>query len=281
MEEVRVIGSILYTDVLNELGFDSEGVPFDTDDVNEQAKKLLLENDAEPEVSISSYLFPEEENLCYMNMDESMVDNGAMLEYDAVDFAINNSESESDVSVDVTLLLDPHEADVRYVLKNVLDTIEKREDEVIREDVDCTIKGLLMKVAKVIKPNTSFRTPDDIATKNRLKYPVLQRGCSHVHKSKNGFRFCEAGTVSEKLRDTVNRVYWEKSFDGRRQWLDSYVTVVDAKRVAMGEKVNNREASLQYFLPTEHGAKVRVCKPMFLSTLGWRSDKTVIGVCKG
>ena len=58
-------------------------------------------------------------------MDESMVDNGAMLENDAVDFEINNSES--DVSADVTLLPDPHEADVRYVLKNVLDTIEERE----------------------------------------------------------------------------------------------------------------------------------------------------------
>ena len=197
------------TDVLNELGFDSEGVPFDTNDVNEEAKKLFLENDAEPEFSISSYLFHEEENLGYMIMDESMVDNGAMLENDAVDFAINNIESESDVSVDVTLLLDPHEGDVRYILKNVLDTIEEREDEVIRKDVDCTIKGLLIKVAKVIKPNTSFRTPDDIATKNRLKYPVLQCGCSHVHKSKNGSGFCGARTVSEKFRATEQGVLGE------------------------------------------------------------------------
>ena len=66
-----------------------------------------------------------------------------------------------------------------------------------------------MKVASVIKPNTSFRTPDDIAMKNRLKYPVLQRGCSHVHKSKNGSRFCEAGTESEKFRDTEQSVLGE------------------------------------------------------------------------
>ena len=58
------------------------------------------------------------------------------------------------------------------------------------------------------------------------------------------------------------------------------MTVVDAKRVATGEMVNNREASLRCFLPTEHGAKVCVCKPMFLSTLGWRSDNTVMEFVK-
>ena len=138
--------------------------------------------------------------------------------------------------------------------------------------IKCVMRCVSLCVARTIKPKTSFRSQEDIITKNLLKYPVLPR-CLHV--SNDCPRFCEASYVDEELRDSINHVYWCEPFDGRRQWLDTYININESKKKSSTERVFNREISLEYFLPVVNGGKHRVCKPLFLATLRLKNDSTI------
>ena len=62
--------------------------------------------------------------------------------------------------------------------------------------------------------------------------------------------------------------------------MDSYATILDTKRLSTGEEERDCGTSLIYSLPLENGTKVPVCKPLFLYTLGLKSDNTIMEFVK-
>ena len=77
-------------------------------------------------------------------------------------------------------------------------------------------------------------------------------------------------------RDTINKQFWGLSFRERRLWLDSYIAVEDVKRRKISNNIYERKHSLKYFLPLGL-EKSHVCKSMFLSTLGLKTDGMITG----
>ena len=72
-------------------------------------------------------------------------------------------------------------------------------------------------------------------------------------------------------RSTINNQFWGLSFRERRLWFDSHILVEDVKRRKVSNNVYERMHSFKYFLPVGLEKK-HVCKSMFLSTLGMKTD---------
>ena len=78
--------------------------------------------------------------------------------------------------------------------------------------------------------------------------------------------------LSSDDRVLINSRFWKLSFTERRQWLAAYIDQVDVKTKTSQQKDSARLSSSEYLLPLKDGKNVIVCKSMFLSTLGLRSD---------
>ena len=65
----------------------------------------------------------------------------------------------------------------------------------------------------------------------------------------------------------------EAFFTERRQWLVAYINQIDVKNKTSQPKDGGRLSSREYLLPLKDGKNVIVCKSMFLSTLGLKSDE--------
>ena len=72
-------------------------------------------------------------------------------------------------------------------------------------------------------------------------------------------------------RAFMNSRFWKLSFMERRQWLVAYINKVDVKKTSQ-QKDGGRLSSREYLLPLKDGKNVIVCRSMFLSTLGVKSD---------
>ena len=104
------------------------------------------------------------------------------------------------------------------------------------------------------------------------------------HKSKNqkgmpkNTLFCHrvrnygAKELSSDDRTLINSRFWKLSFTERRQWLAAYIDQADVKTKTSQQKDSARLSSSEYLLPLKDDKNVIVCKSMFLSTLGLRSD---------
>ena len=135
------------------------------------------------------------------------------------------------------------------------------------KDVTWVVKCLVLEVTKAIKdaemkkPTTAFRSADDVAAKNHIKYKV-QPHCDSFCKA----TFCSK-TFTEDHRYDINLAYWIQTFAERQRWLDTNVFISNTNKT--GDKVRN--VALSYYLPTECDEKVRVCKRMFMATLGMKT----------
>ena len=285
--------NISLSDVLLELGFDEDGNAIEkesfslgrylfpettmcnTDEIDEILDGVEIRNvetdKKEEELEITEHL-PDDELIVHFEIEE--------IHKDAVKPLAKNSSE--DVSNQNEMLqieeihLDTVESNVMEVLSSVLEIIEGEENQYVQQSVKCVLSCVTMRVTKMIKPNTNFRKPADIATKNHIKYPVLPR-CTH---NVIAGRFCEA-SVTEEYRDNINREYWCLSFECRRQWLDTYIDISGC--VKMNVMNGNREVTLKYYMPMRYvrSFRIRVCRDMFLPTLGFRNDNTIQEFVKG
>ena len=85
--------------------------------------------------------------------------------------------------------------------------------------------------------------------------------------------------VDQQTRQDINRAFWARSFSGRRSFLDKHVQSVFARPCSKPNRIrlniNKRKYSLEYSLPTDESERERVCKVMFLHTIGVKTDGLV------
>ena len=75
-------------------------------------------------------------------------------------------------------------------------------------------------------------------------------------------------------RQSIFRDYWSMTFQSQRTFIHKNVHVITKKRRSQTDTMSRRTNTYQYFLPTEEGNCVQVCKLFFLQALGIR-EKTV------
>ena len=105
--------------------------------------------------------------------------------------------------------------------------------------------------------------------KNLQKYAILPRCTDHS----------VCNEVTQKQPYDINLLFWYKSFNERRQWLDSYITISPLKNKKVNRIKDNRNVNLTYYLPIDNGGKLQICETLFLSTLGMKTD-SAITVCQ-
>ena len=142
-----------------------------------------------------------------------------------------------------------------------IEAIDQDEDE----DVMCVMKSMLLSVATNLRPKKQFRSKEDVAMKNLQKYAILPRCTDHS----------VCNEVTQKQRYDINLLFWYKSFDERRQWLDSYITISPLKNKKVNRIKDNRNVTLTYYLPIDNGGKLQICKTLFLSTSGMKTDSAI------
>ena len=93
------------------------------------------------------------------------------------------------------------------------------------------------------------------------------KGCSFFCSRKCSYR------LSKEHRQLINDEYWKMNFTARRVWLDAHIDISSKKRDYTVQKSSFiRKKTLTYKLPNILGSKIQVCKPMFLATLGLKTD---------
>ena len=117
------------------------------------------------------------------------------------------------------------------------------------------------------------RTKTAKIARNLLKYPMLSP--CHVNcrqKCRNQF--------TDKQRDVIHKVYWEKNFGEARQWLPRYI----AEKPTKIQKPQSSTAipkprkftrAYSFPAPNESVETVSVCKVFFLHTLGLKTAARV------
>ena len=82
-------------------------------------------------------------------------------------------------------------------------------------------------------------------------------------------------SIEEKKRETIHEQYWNMNRHEQKMWLASYCRFNSPKRrysVANENETKRRKVTRQLFLPVS-GKEISVCQKMFLSTLGFATDK--------
>ena len=87
---------------------------------------------------------------------------------------------------------------------------------------------------------------------------------------KNAKKKCQS-FINETSKQQINESFWSLSFSERRLWFDSHILITPVKTHSMAENEHNRSNTLHYSLPLGT-SKINVCKVMFMSALGLKSD---------
>ena len=125
----------------------------------------------------------------------------------------------------------------------------------LRESTNVLENGLKKKRA---------RTQVEKSERRAKKYPV-----SSPCKESCGKRSITNFSSDDRA---LNSQFWKLSFTEHLQWLAAYINQVDVKNKTSQQKDGGRLSSREYLLPLKDGKNVIVCKSMFLSTLGLKSD---------
>ena len=195
------------------------------------------------------------------------------LQENETDFEINNNNNNNNSEVKESDSSHLSQEDIDFAITNSevkrfdLDHFSSCNTDTVNIVAGEVAKCLLLEVAEMIKdaemkkPTTAFQSADVVA-KNLIKYKV--QPCFNT--------FCKATfcskTFTEDHRYDINLAYWIQTFAKRQRWLDTNVFISNTNKT--GDKVCN--VALSYYLPTECGEKVRVCKIMFMATLGMKTD---------
>ena len=108
---------------------------------------------------------------------------------------------------------------------------------------------------------------DDARTENPEKHAVL-----NACKCK---RQCFV-KVKEETRSSINKQFWELSYNERRKWLYSQVKQIPKKRCMVeAGKESRRKCTRSYFPRTNISDELSVCKVFFLNTSVYSNDKVL------
>lgn len=97
----------------------------------------------------------------------------------------------------------------------------------------------------------------DIAT-----HPILP-GCNCRLNCANKF--------NDIHREMIYNHFWNTNYEGQQRFFEAYIEEFE-KKVSTSKLNSRRKYTQKYFLPSETGQKEVVCKTMFLSSLGLKSD---------
>ena len=78
--------------------------------------------------------------------------------------------------------------------------------------------------------------------------------------------------VDDDTCSATNQCIWSLSFALRRQWLSSFIVATKVAGRKTDKEGKQRSTFLTYSLPDASGYKNKVCKVMFLRTLGIKTD---------
>ncbi|KAJ8913804.1 hypothetical protein NQ315_002710 [Exocentrus adspersus] len=84
---------------------------------------------------------------------------------------------------------------------------------------------------------------------------------------------------NEAVREEIIKKFWNLNFAGRKLFLEAYIRQNKIKYRSQ-EAINSKKFSLQYLLPlnsNDNESKQQVCKPLFLHTLGLKTDELMQG----
>ena len=101
-----------------------------------------------------------------------------------------------------------------------------------------------------------------------LKHQALLPGCQY------SCRYGCLGNISPAARIKINENFWQGDFTQKRLFLVRFNKSIPCatKTTNLPDELRKRHRSTRFFLPDIEGKKVRVCKTMFLHTLGLSSD---------
>ncbi|KAL5239059.1 hypothetical protein ACI65C_006469 [Semiaphis heraclei] len=89
-------------------------------------------------------------------------------------------------------------------------------------------------------------------------------GCDKENCQKQCYR-----KITEERRFDVNFQYWNMTWKERRVFILSTCQCVDVK-TRKNTELTNRKNALKFYITDDQGIKIQVCKPFFLTTLGFK-----------
>ena len=98
--------------------------------------------------------------------------------------------------------------------------------------------------------------------------------CKHAKK-----RVCN--DISEGTQEYIHSEFWKNDYEACSAWIKSMVKTSEPNQWRKYTKDQvDRNYTHMYFLPNLTNERVPVCQRMFLSALGYTSDKVIISVLK-
>lgn len=160
------------------------------------------------------------------------------------------------------------------VNKSELADFENKTDIPVREVIDkildkdksqletFTKKGEVRKRKKKV----SSRIERDLLKKNtKIEQHFLRNGCDVSCKKK-----CLENIVQNR-REEIHKQFWKLSKDDQKSFLFSCIVNISKKRKTV-EGESRRKRTLRYYFTNEGGEKKEICKPFFLTTLGYKRN---------
>jgi hypothetical protein len=107
----------------------------------------------------------------------------------------------------------------------------------------------------------SMKERQEETNRKKLHHYGVKEGCKNCKKECN-LNFDKARRLE------LNTRYWNMNWQERQIYVSSNVTACLIRK-RRGTDESKRQKSLRYFLKTETGSRIQVCKVFFLTTLGY------------
>lgn len=145
------------------------------------------------------------------------------------------------------------------------------EGEVLMEVLNENNNNIVEPPRKKRKPRLSS---EEKKSRDKENHPIFARPCNHADKRK-------CNEIDEGTREYIHSEFWRNTYEARSSWIRSMVsTSAPNRRRKFTKDQVDRNYSRIYSLPNGKNESVPVCQKMFLSTLGYTSDKVIISVLK-
>ncbi|KAF0690079.1 Uncharacterized protein FWK35_00037667, partial [Aphis craccivora] len=173
----------------------------------------------------------------------------------------NSTETLDDLDAIIDIAALPMHFDDGFVIENVDPAHDNTSTSNNSENESYTKRGQIRKRKKY---NTSPKTRKEKKIElMKYKHTILP-GCEH-DKCRNK---CTQ-KITENRRIEINKQYWEMNWSERKSYILNTCERFDVKSHKNNENCK-RLNSLKLFLYDEFDVRMQVCKPFFLTTLGFK-----------